>query len=160
MKTQYFQNCKTLEEVKRRYKELAMKHHPVRGGDTATMQEINNEYENVMKNPFFSFSEQPEQDREEFIKYPEIINQVIGLEGIIIELIGNWIWISGNTYAHKVQLKQIGFFFAPKKVMWYYRPPDYKSSNRSPKTIEYIRLKYGSDIIGNRAEKFELKNLW
>ena len=160
MQTQYFQNCKTLEEVKRRYKELAMKHHPERGGETAIMQEINNEYETVMKNPLFSFTEQTEQDQQEYIKYPEIINQVIGLQGIIIELIGNWIWISGNTYPHKSQLKEIGFYFAPKKVMWYYRPPDYKSTNRSPKTIESIRKKYGSDVIGSRAEKFELKDLW
>lgn len=158
MKTHYFSDCRTLEEVKRRYKELAMKHHPDRGGDTATMQDINNEYESVMKNPFFSFSEQSEQEQQEFIKYPEIIDQVIGLQGIIIELIGNWIWISGNTYPHKSQLKQIGFYFAPKKVMWYYRPPDYKSSNRSPKTIEYIRLKYGSDVIESKAKKNELSN--
>ncbi len=158
MKTQYFQDCRTLEEVKRKYKELAMLHHPDRGGNTATMQDINNEYESVMKNPFFSFSEQTEQEQQEFIKYPEIIDQVIGLQGIIIELIGNWIWISGNTYPYKSQLKQIGFYFAPKKVMWYYRPADYKSSNRSPKTIEYIRLKYGSDVIETKSVKFELKN--
>jgi hypothetical protein len=158
MKTQYFSDCRTLEEVKRRYKELAMKHHPDRGGCTATMQDVNNEYENVMKNPFFSFSEQTEQEQQEFIKYPEIIDQVIGLQGIIIELIGNWIWISGNTYPYKGQLKQIGFYFAPKKIMWYYRPPDYKSSNRSPKTIEYIRNKYGSDVIGTKDRKFELQN--
>jgi len=158
MKAQYFSDCRTLEEVKRRYKELAMQHHPDRGGCTATMQDINNEYENVMKNPFFSFSEQTEQEKQEFIKYPEIIDQVIGLQGIIIELIGNWIWISGNTYPYKSQLKQIGFYFAPKKVMWYYRPPDYKSSNRSPKTIEYIRLKYGSDVIETKDRKIELQN--
>jgi hypothetical protein len=157
MKTQYFSDCRTLEEVKRRYKELAMQHHPDRGGCTATMQDINNEYENVMKNPFFAFSEQPEQEQQEFIKYPEIIDQVIGLQGILIELIGNWIWISGNTYPYKSQLKEIGFYFAPKKVMWYYRPSDYKSSNRSPKTIEYIRLKYGSDVIGTKERKFELQ---
>jgi hypothetical protein len=42
--------------------------------------------------------------------------------------------------------------------MWYYRPPDYKSSNRSPKTIEYIRSKYGSDLIEGKKGKFELQN--
>lgn len=156
MKTQYFSGCRSLEEVKRRYKKLAMKHHPDRGGDTATMQDINNEYESVMKNPFFSFSEQSEQEQQEFIKYPEIIDQVIGLQGIIIELIGNWIWISGNTYPYKNQLKLIGFYFAPKKIMWYYRPSDYKSSNRNPKTIEYIRSKYGTDVIELKNQKFEL----
>ena len=158
MKTQYFSGCRTLDEVKRRYKELAMQHHPDRGGSTAIMQEINSEYESICKNPIFDFAEQSEQEQQEFIKYPDIINQVIGLHGVIIELIGNWIWLSGNTYPYRSQLKLIGFYFAPKKVMWYYRPPEYKSVNKSPKTIEYIRAKYGSDTINLKSEKFELQN--
>lgn len=152
MKTQYFKDCCTLEEVKRRYKELAMQHHPDKGGNTATMQEINNEYESICKNPFFEFATKSEQEQQEFIKYPEIINQVIGLQGVIIELIGNWIWISGNTYPHRQTLKQIGFYFAPKKAIWYFRPADYKSANRKPQTIEFIRNKYGSDVIQNKHE--------
>ena len=158
MNIKYFYNCRTLDEVKRKYKELAMLHHPDRGGNTATMQEINNEYEEIQKNPLFDFSNESQEDQEEFLKYPEIINQIIGLDGLIIELIGNWIWISGNTYPHRTILKQNGFFFAPKKVMWYYRPPDYKSLNRSPKSIDEIRFKYGSDIIGYKSKNFELKN--
>jgi hypothetical protein len=59
---------------------------------------------------------------------------------------------------HRGILKQIGFYFAPKKVMWYYRPAEYKSVNRSPKSIDEIRVKYGSDIIGTKQEKFALKN--
>lgn len=157
MKSIFFNDCQSLEEVKRRYKELAMRHHPDRGGDTATMQEINNEYESICKNPRFDFAKQSQQKQEDFLRYPDIINQVIALEGIIIELIGDWLWLSGNTYPHRAQLKQIGFYFAPKKVMWYYRPPEYKSANHSPKTIEYIRAKYGSDAIGLKKEKFELQ---
>jgi hypothetical protein len=156
MKTLYFLNCKTLEEVKKHYKELAMIHHPDRGGDTTRMQEINLEYESFIKNPLFRFAAQSEQDQQEFIRYPEIINQVIGLQGIIIELIGNWIWVSGNTYPHKAQLKQVGFYFAPKKVMWYYRPPEYKSASHRPVSIDDIRRKYGSDVIGQKPDKFEL----
>ena len=156
MKTCYFAQCKTLEEVKKHFKNLAFIHHPDRGGETARMQEINAEYESIIKNPFFKFYDCSEEDQVEFIKYPEIINQVIGLDGIVIELIGNWIWLSGNTYPYRSQLKQIGFYFAPKKVMWYHRPPEYKSSNKSPKTIEEIRKKYGSDIIENRKENFVL----
>jgi len=158
MKTSYFYGFTTLEEVKKRYKELALKHHPDRGGNTAIMQQINLEYESIIKNPFYSFSEKSQEEQEEFIKYPEIINKIIGLDGILIEIIGNWIWLSGSTYPHRQHLKDIGFFFAPKKVMWYYRPPDYKSSNKSPKTIEFIRNKYGSDFIENNSKKFVLSN--
>lgn len=158
MKTHYFSQCKTLEEVKKHYKNLAFMYHPDRGGDTVRMQEINAEYESIIKNPVFAFSNQSEEDQEEFLKYPEIINSLVGLHGLIIELIGNWIWLSGNTYPHRVELKRVGFYFAPKKIMWYYRPPEYKSSNKSPKSIDAIRAKYGSDKINIKSERFELKN--
>jgi len=158
MKTNYFSACRTLEEVKKHFKNLAFIHHPDCGGNTARMQEINAEYASIIKNPFFSFAEQTEENQQEFLKYPEIINQIIGLHGITIELIGNWIWLSGNTYPYRTQLKQIGFYFASKKIMWYYRPSDYKSSNMKPKSIEEIRKKYGSDVVENRKNKFEISH--
>ncbi len=157
MKFNYFKDCTSLAEVKKRYKELAMLHHPDRGGETATMQEINNQYESISKNPSFNFAKQTEQEKEDFLRYPDIINQVINLEGIIIEIIGDWIWISGNTYPHRQQLKESGFYFAPKKVMWYYRPAEYKAANSKPKDIDEIRAKYGSDIIGSHAKQFNLR---
>ncbi len=149
MKSTFFQDCNSLQEVKKRFKELAFKHHPDCGGDTATMQQINSEYEAILKNPFFTNSESgtTEQDKEEFLIYKDIINAIIALSGITIELIGNWVWVSGNTYPHRLKLKESGFFFAPKKTMWYYRPAEYKSSNSKPKSIDDIRLKYGSDLI-------------
>ncbi len=41
----YFTNCKTLDELKKEYRRLAMIHHPDVGGDTATMQAINAEFD-------------------------------------------------------------------------------------------------------------------
>lgn len=156
MKTQFFSGCQSLEEVKKRYKELAMLHHPDRGGDTATMQQINNEYAAIIQNPHFKCKEQTKEQQEDSLRYPEIIDQLINLQGIIIEIIGDWIWLSGNTYPHRAILKQIGFFFAPKKIMWYYRPSDYKSSNKNPKSIEEIRNKYGSNIIESNNKTYQL----
>ncbi|MEI7595594.1 MAG: J domain-containing protein [Bacteroidota bacterium] len=158
MKTHYFSACKSLEEVKRHFKNLAFIHHPDKGGSTERMQEINNEYAEIIKNPHFKCEAQTQEQQEESLRYPEIINQLINLHGIIIELIGDWIWLSGNTYPHRTTLKQIGFFFAPKKIMWYYRPADYKSSNKTPKSIEEIRNKYGSDVIELKNRTFILQS--
>ena len=41
----YFTGCKTLDDLKREYRRLAMLHHPDVGGDTATMQAINAEFD-------------------------------------------------------------------------------------------------------------------
>jgi len=43
----YFMNCKTLDELKKEYRRLASIHHPNVGGDTATMQAINAEYDEM-----------------------------------------------------------------------------------------------------------------
>lgn len=41
----YFGSIKSFDELKSRYRALAMQHHPDRGGDLATMQAINAEYD-------------------------------------------------------------------------------------------------------------------
>ena len=43
----YFNNPHTLEELKKQYKALALKYHPDCGGDTAIMQAVNAEYDEL-----------------------------------------------------------------------------------------------------------------
>lgn len=45
--TQYFSNTNSFAELKSQYKALALANHPDRGGDTATMQAINAEYDRL-----------------------------------------------------------------------------------------------------------------
>jgi phosphoribosylpyrophosphate synthetase len=45
----YFQNCKTLDDVKSKYRKLAKEHHPDKGGDTKVMQEVNLQYSEAKK---------------------------------------------------------------------------------------------------------------
>lgn len=152
MTTKYFNGCASLDEVKSRYKQLAMQYHPDRGGDKRIMQEINAQYEEITKNPAYKFWKQKEETKKDFNQFPEIINQIIGYRDIIIELCGNWIWLSGATYKYKDNLKKIGFLFAGEKRLWYWRPADYISANRKPRSIEYIRSKYGSDVLPLQKE--------
>ena len=149
MITQFFKQCRTLDEAKREYKRLALLHHPDRGGDNATMAEINRQYQEIIKNPFFSQAK--EEAREDYVRFPEVIEKIIRFN-LTIEVCGNWIWLSGNTRTYKEELKQIGFFFAPKKAMWYWRPKDYKSANTKPMDMDHIRSRYGSDVIANRQD--------
>ena len=113
MKANHFTNISSIQELKKRYKELALKFHPDReGGDTATMQEINNEYQYFCDHPTFEFKH--EGDKDDLFIYPDVINKIINLQGIIIELIGAWLWVSGDTRPHRIVLKESGFWFAPK----------------------------------------------
>lgn len=142
----YFNQCRTLREVKQKFKDLAMKHHPDRGGHNKTMQAINLEYSLIINNPFFNFSGQSESEKEAYIKFPEIIGKIINLE-LIIEICGQWIWISGNTYKYREYLKNNGFYFAKNKQVWYWRPADQGSTNRKPISMDRIRSLYGSDTV-------------
>jgi curved DNA-binding protein CbpA len=147
MKTTYFEGCKTLNEVKSLFKKLALKHHPDRmGGNEEIMKEINHQYELIAKNPFFKFDSANEECKKDYRDFPEIITKIIRFD-IAIEVCGNWIWLSGNTYRYRKQLREFGFLYAHLKKMWYWRPYDYKSFNQSTKSMQYIRKKYGSDQV-------------
>ena len=151
MKPNFFINCTSIEDVKQLYKKLAMLYHPDKGGDTLTMQQINAEYQQILKDKSFSFDN--EEQEKDFIIYPEVISKLIVLDQVLIELIGSWIWVSGNTYKHRETLKNAGLFFAPKKVMWYYRPSEEKCLNTKPlllwriKSLRAIEWQGAEDII-------------
>jgi len=157
----YFQDCKTMEDVKGRYRNLAKEHHPDRGGNLQTMQEINREYvfacAAVAKGANLS-AEATEAAILSAELYKQAVDKVINLHGIEIELIGAWLWISGNTKQHADYLKSPDngpkFFFAPKKLMWYFRSDEYKFPNKGKKkSIEEIRRKYGSQKIEKEQQK-------
>jgi hypothetical protein len=58
---------------------------------------------------------------------------------------------------HYGKQEEIGFYYAPKKKMWYWKLSDYKSARRKPGIMEYIRFKYGSDVI-DRQEKQQIES--
>ena len=146
MTTNFFHQCRTLREDKQKYKELAMKFHPDRNGDEEIMKRLNYEYEMTITNPWYGFSEQTEAEKEAYIQFPDIINKVINLD-LVIEICGQWVWISGNTYQHREFLRKSGFYYARNKKVWYWRPREQSSPNRKPLEMDQIRSIYGSDTV-------------
>ena len=74
----------------------------------------------------------------------KIFENIKHFPNIKAEVCGNWLWVSGNTYKYRKELKAQGLFFAPKKKEWYWRPPEYKSSNREEWSKDKIRTHYKS----------------
>ena len=151
----FFNECKTIDEVKARYKTLAKEHHPDCGGDTVTMQQINAEYAfacaKILRGENLSEHDTDEQIRMSE-EYRQVIELLINLPGIIIELVGNWIWCTGDTKPVKQQLKDAGLFYACKKVAWYYRAEEYKTKG-GKKSLDEIRAKYGSETVNTHCRK-------
>lgn len=151
--TQFFKNCKTLDELKKAYKAAAMKHHPDMGGDTATMQTINAEYEARFEVLKRSQNEQAAEDTtgrtrattESAGDFIQIINALLKLDGLAIELCGRWLWIGGETKKHKTALSAAGCRWSGSKKLWYWRfQEDSGHWHKGTKTMAQIRSKYGS----------------
>ena len=153
----WFKDVHTLDELRTMYRKLALLHHPDRGGSTADMQEINNEYDILSKrliNSNTSFSE-GRKSWEEFVS-SEIrnkLNEIIFLEDIIIEIIGSWIWVTGNTRAVKEQLKSHGFKFSPNKLAWYWQSGDYHKLSKKQFSLDDLRIMFGSDEVETQRMK-------
>lgn len=151
----WFNNPKSLEELKKDYKRLAMKHHPdVSGGNDADMKEINAEYDMLfvtLKNVHQNASGETYTTKTETAETPDefkdIIDALIRLNGIKIEICGSWLWITGNTYPHRKALKELHFRFSKSKTAWYYHTADYKKTNNKTFTMEQIRDLYGSETV-------------
>jgi len=86
----------------------------------------------------------------------EMIQKVIHLSNITIEIIGNWLWIGGNTYQYRKDLKEMGFKFAGKKKCWYWHSDAFRKRSHKVLSMDDIRSYYGSTSIElEHGKRFE-----
>lgn len=145
----FFKDCKTLEDLKKCYRALVKQYHPDNGGDAEMFKALNNEYRQMferVKNTHYSTKNQEYYQKattetaDEFI---DLINQLIKLGGVHIEIIGSFVWVSGDTKPHKDVLKSLGFKWHTVKKNWYKAPENYVKHSRKTYTMESIRDMYG-----------------
>lgn len=144
----YFVNITTLEDLRKEYRRLAKANHPDMGGSAEEMKVINIEYEmcfKILENADTAANGK-KYNKEEDAMIRDIINVIIHLN-IEIEVCGSWIWVSGNTYTCKEELKNNGFHWASKKKMWYWHNPEEVTRSHGKTTMADIRMKYGSDVV-------------
>lgn len=147
----YFMSCKTLDDLKREYRRLASIHHPDVGGDTATMQAINAEYDElheVLKKAHNQQADEFHQTTETAEEFREIIEKLLRMDGLEVELCGSWLWIGGNTREHKDELKSAGCRWSSNKKLWYWHHSEEgRKWHKGSKTMNQIRNKYGSQTF-------------
>lgn len=148
----YFRDCKCIEDVKEAFKRLAKELHPDNGGDAEAFKVMMNDYTtafNLFKSVHRTetgetYTKETEETPEEFA---EVIQSIIHLAGITIEIIGSWVWVTGNTYPYKDTLKDNHFFWSKTKKAWYYTGAEEKSRRRGRYTMEQVRSRYGSQTV-------------
>lgn len=145
----YLNGIKTLEELKKAYYKLAMKMHPDRGGDVEEMKILNNEYDTWFAKVSHIHTN---KDGEKYTKktnekpqeFKDIIDELMKMNGITIEVIGSFVWVSGDTKPHKDKLKELKFRWHSKKKNWYKAPAGYVKYSRKQYTMDEVRGMFGS----------------
>lgn len=150
----WFNNPETLEDLKKQYKRLAMEHHPDRGGSTEAIQQINAEYESLFarlkdihKTAEGTTYTAKTASTETAAEFMDIIEKLIHMDGIVIEVCGSWLWVTGNTRDHKDELKALSFRWSSNKQAWYFHRDGYKKRSNKKMTLDDIRGFYGSERI-------------
>lgn len=164
----YFKGCIKLDQVRPRYKELALQYHPDRpNGDTRVMQIINDQYHAVLMgfNGTKLFNNKTKEEysycynwqNEEMIR--EMVDNVIGLklDNITLEVIGSWLWVQGTSkdQANLFNRKGLGFKFSYQHGgSWCWSSTIHKFKvKRSGMTLDQIRSAYGSETIDHERNK-------
>jgi len=77
----------------------------------------------------------------------EALQKIINFDGVNIEIVGQWIWISGNTFAYKKEFKEAGFKWAKNKCAWYFHTEIFRKKSRKKLSMDDIRNYYGSVTV-------------
>lgn len=148
----YLKDCKTLDELKAAYRKWTKKLHPDCGGTDAEMKALNLEYEQMfeaLKCKHNATADAAHQTTETARDFMDIIEKLIRMEGVLVEQCGSWLWLSGNTYPHRTELREAGCRWSSSKKRWYWRSPEEAYSKKHKAVdMEDIRNKYGSQIYG------------
>ena len=138
-----FKGVEGINEAKRIYKQLAKKLHPDVGGSDELFKMLNSIYTNILENGIY-FSNEFKFD----LEIEKIISQILHYENILIEVVGSWVWVSGDTREIKEKLKELNFKWASKKKLWFYG--EMKGRNPNEKSMEDIKSKYGCETVRTR----------
>lgn len=145
----YYTNCKTIEDVKNEFRKLCKALHPDNGGDAEAFKAMMADYTeafNRLKNIHVNkdgdtyekeTAETPEQ-------FADIINKVIYFDGVNVEIIGSWVWLSGNTMTYKDEIKAAGFWWSKSKKAWYYTGEETHTKRRGHYSMDGLRDKWGT----------------
>lgn len=159
-----FENIKNFADLKKAYHKAARENHPDMGGDTETMKRINNDFERAAKRieregESFSTEQAATENGKttetahDLAEFAEILGKLYGLDGLNIELCGSWLWITGNTYAHREAIKAAGCKWSKNKQAWYWHKGEYTRRGKRRYDMDEIRAMHGSEKIRGNTTK-------
>ena len=155
----YFAGIRTVEELRKQYRELLKKYHPDNaGGSVEATQKINAEYDRI----FADLSKKEGADKESCTEqenaadeaFREVLEKIINYD-IDIQIIGDWIWCV-NSYPYRNQLKELNFRYAPRKRAWIWHAEPYHRHHKKEIPLSHIKARYGCETVRNKSYQYSL----
>ena len=81
------------------------------------------------------------------------MQKIINFSDINIEVVGCWLWVDGNTYQYKNDLKVLGFKCASEKKKWYFHTEAFRKRSKRKLSMDDIRNLYGSTEVQTEQRK-------
>jgi len=160
--TNYFKNCGTIEEAKKLYRKLLIKHHPDhagKAGEAETIEIINqfNRFIDTFVSDSFNayYADKDERpDASTVTPFQDVLKKIIDFD-CDIEIIGYWIYCF-RSYEVRETLKEMGFWFSSKHKAWVFSGST-KSRFYSKKSLDEIRAEKGSCKVNKNDKENEKK---
>jgi len=158
----YFNGCINPGMVKSMFRDLALRYHPDIAGDSSTrvMQDIINEYHNILKS-FSGFKFHTKENKEYEYNYryqaeQDIVDKVnavlaLKLDNIILDVVGSWVWVSGTSkdQANLFNKEGLGFRWSSKHKQWYWNKTMFFKKRASGLSYTDIKRSFGSCTVDN-----------
>lgn len=146
----YFNNPETIEELKEKYRKLVKMLHPDNGGDENEFKAMQSEFtklykalKNIHRAVNGEHYEKDNGSKETAEQFMDIIEKIIHMDGCVIEIMGSWVWVSGDTKKYADILKEIGFWWSSAKKAWYYTGGVHQK-RRGSYSLNQLRKKWGA----------------
>ena len=132
-----------IEELKRVYKKLAKKYHPDLGGSEEDFKKLNSFYQELLSKNQFDFNID--------LEIENVISEILHFD-LLVEIVGSWIWISGDTKPVKEDLKKANFKWNNKRKKWYWTNQEKRRRSNSKEDFETLKDKYGCKVVKNKQK--------
>lgn len=152
-----FATCKTIKDVKATFKRLCKELHPDNGGSEEAFKEMMNEYKkafDLYKNMHLNaegktYEKATSETAEQFA---DVITKIIHFDDLTIEIIGSWVWVSGNTFEYRDLLKELGYSYSKSKKAWYYTSSQ-RSHRKGHYTMKQLRDRFGCEEVETQEQQ-------
>ena len=149
----FFKGVGLQSELRHVFKELCKQFHPDNGGDSEKFKQMMQEYKELLvklANCDEKSQWAAKKEAENASEYADLIAKLQKLSGVVIEQCGSWLYLHGNTIAHKEMIKQFGFRWSKNKTAWSWAPYLSEKKTRGRYSMDTIRTIYGSKTYNSQ----------